>query len=41
MMLAVAKEDEERTLEAVRLSGEMAYVIGSIEESREKGIELC
>ena len=41
MMLAVAKEDEERTLEAVRLSGEKAYVIGSIEESREKGIELC
>ena len=40
MMLAVAKEDEEKTLNAIRKAGESPCVVGTI-ESGEKGVELC
>ena len=40
MMLAVAKDDEEKTLNAIRKAGESPCVVGTI-ESGEKGVELC
>ncbi len=40
MIVAVDKEDVERTLEAIRAAGDTPYVIGSVEEG-EKGVALC
>ncbi len=40
MMIIVDKNDVETALESLKLSGENAYVIGTIENG-EKGIELC
>ena len=40
MIIAVAKEDLEKTMEAVRQSGEQAYVVGEI-VSGDKGVTLC
>ncbi len=40
MVLAVAAEDVEKTLEAVRAAGETPYVVGRC-EAGEKGVVLC
>ncbi|MCM1145049.1 MAG: phosphoribosylformylglycinamidine cyclo-ligase [Blautia sp.] len=40
MVLAVAKEDAERTIEAVRVAGESAYLVGQV-IAGEKGVTLC
>lgn len=40
MVLAVAPEMAEKTMEAVKAAGETAYVIGRIEDG-EKGVTLC
>lgn len=40
MMLAVAKEDVDKTVEAVKASGEIPYIMGEIKRG-EKGITLC
>lgn len=40
MILAVAPEDREKTLDAVRDAGWKAYVIGSVGEG-EKGVDVC
>lgn len=40
MVLAVAKEDVDGVLAAVRAAGETAYVIGRVEDG-EKGVTLC
>lgn len=40
MVLAVAKEDAERTIEAVRAAGEPAYLVGAV-IAGEKGVTLC
>ena len=40
MILAVAPEDREKTLDAVRDVGWKAYVIGSVGEG-EKGVDVC
>lgn len=40
MMVAVNKEDVDKTLEAIKAAGETAYVAGRIEEG-EKGVTLC
>lgn len=40
MMVAVSPADVEKTMEAMKLSGETPYIIGSIEEG-EKGVTLC
>ncbi len=40
MVLAVAKEDVERTVQAVSEAGETAYVVGNC-EAGEKGVVLC
>ena len=40
MMVAVAKEDVEKTMEAMKAAGETPYVIGEI-EAGEKGVTLC
>ena len=40
MVLAVAPEDVDRTMEAIRLAGDTPYVVGRI-ESGEKGVTLC
>lgn len=40
LVVAVAKEDVDRTMEAIRAAGEQPYVIGQI-EAGEKGVILC
>lgn len=40
MVIAVAPEDKEKTLEAIAAAGETAYVVGHI-EAGEKGVTLC
>ena len=40
LVVAVAKEDADRTMEAIRAAGEQPYVIGQI-EAGEKGVILC
>ncbi|HIY00447.1 MAG TPA: phosphoribosylformylglycinamidine cyclo-ligase [Candidatus Blautia faecipullorum] len=40
MVLAVAPEDVDKTMEAVRQAGDTPYVVGRIENS-EKGVDLC
>ncbi|MCM1087225.1 MAG: phosphoribosylformylglycinamidine cyclo-ligase [Muribaculaceae bacterium] len=40
MVLAVAKEDAERTIEAIRVAGESAYLVGQV-IAGEKGVTLC
>ena len=40
MMLAVEAEEADKTMEAIRASGETPYVVGRI-EAGEKGVELC
>lgn len=40
MILAVGKEDAEKTIEAIQGAGEKAYIVGSI-EAGEKGVILC
>lgn len=40
MVLAVAPADVEKTMEAIRVSGEAPYVVGQI-EAGEKGVTLC
>jgi len=40
MVVAVAKEDADRALEALRAAGEEAYVAGSV-VAGEKGVDLC
>ncbi|MCD7836484.1 MAG: phosphoribosylformylglycinamidine cyclo-ligase [Lachnospiraceae bacterium] len=40
MVLAVAREDADRTLEAIRAAGETAYVVG-VCENGEKGVTVC
>ena len=40
MVLAVAKEDQEKTMEAIKAAGETPYVVGRI-EAGEKGVTLC
>ncbi len=40
MLLAVDKSDVDQTMEAIRLSGEEPFIIGSIENG-EKGVTLC
>lgn len=40
MMLAVAPEDAEKTIEALKKAGEDAYVVGQT-EAGEKGVTLC
>lgn len=40
MMLAVAPEDADKTIAAIKAAGEDAFVVGEI-KSGEKGVELC
>ena len=40
MILAVAPEDVEKTMDAIRAAGDAPYVVGKIEEG-EKGVTLC
>lgn len=40
MVLAVAKEDQEKTMEAIKAAGETPYVVGRV-EAGEKGVKLC
>ena len=40
MMLAVNKEDVDKTLEAIKASGETAYIVGKVENG-EKGVTVC
>lgn len=40
MILAVDKNDTDKTMEAIKAAGETPYVIGSV-ESGEKGVSLC
>ena len=40
MVLAVAKEDQEKTMEAIKAAGETPYVVGRV-EAGEKGVTLC
>ncbi len=40
MVLAVAPNDVERALEAIKAAGETPYVVGKIEDG-EKGVTLC
>lgn len=40
MMLAVAKEDAEKTMAAIKAAGEECYVVGHV-EAGEKGVTLC
>ena len=40
MILAVSADDADKTMEALKASGETAYVVGQIEEG-EKGVTLC
>ena len=40
MVLAVDKDDVERTMDAIRAAGEDPYVVGQI-EAGEKGVTLC
>ncbi|WP_035768832.1 phosphoribosylformylglycinamidine cyclo-ligase [Butyrivibrio sp. NC2002] len=40
MVLAVSPEDADKTLEAIKASGEEGFVIGSV-EAGEKGVEIC
>lgn len=40
MVIAVAPEDKEKTMEAIAAAGETAYVVGHI-EAGEKGVTLC
>ena len=40
MVLAVEKDDVERTMDAIRAAGEEPYVVGHI-EAGEKGVTLC
>ncbi len=40
MVLAVDREDVEKTMEAVKAAGEIPYLIGTV-EAGEKGVELC
>ncbi|MBE5859516.1 MAG: phosphoribosylformylglycinamidine cyclo-ligase [Butyrivibrio sp.] len=40
MVLAVSPEDADKTLEAIKASGEEGFVIGSV-ETGEKGVEIC
>lgn len=40
MMLAVAREDVEKAMEAIKAAGEAPYLIGEI-EAGEKGVTLC
>jgi len=40
MVLAVAEEDVDKTIEAIKAAGETGYVIGSV-QAGEKGVVLC
>ena len=40
MVLAVDKDDVDRTMDAIRAAGEDPYVVGQI-EAGEKGVTLC
>ena len=40
MVLAVAPEDVDKTMEAIRKEGDTPYVVGRI-EAGEKGVTLC
>lgn len=40
MIVAVDPEDVEKTMEAIKATGDTPYVIGKI-EAGEKGVELC
>ena len=40
MVVAVDKEDVDKTMEAIRKTGDKPYVVGSI-EAGEKGVTLC
>ena len=40
MITAVAKEDVDKTVEAIKAAGETPYVLGEIKDG-EKGITLC
>ena len=40
MVVAVDKEDVDKTMEAIRKTGDKPYVVGTIEEG-EKGVTLC
>ena len=40
MVLAVAKEDADKTIEALKTADEEAYIIGSV-KAGEKGVVLC
>jgi phosphoribosylformylglycinamidine cyclo-ligase len=40
MMVAVDKEDVEKTMDAIKKAGEVPYVVGSI-EAGDKGVTLC
>lgn len=40
MIVAVAKQEADRTMEALKAAGEAAYVIGFVKEG-EKGVSLC
>ena len=40
MIVAVAPEDVEKAMEAMRSAGDTPYVVGSI-EAGEKGVTLC
>lgn len=40
MIVAVASEDKEKAMEAMKAAGETAYVIGCV-KAGEKGVELC
>lgn len=40
MVVAVDKEDVDKTMEAIRAAGDIPYVVGHVEEG-EKGVELC
>ena len=40
LVLAVAPEDVDTTMEAIKAAGETPYVIGNI-EAGEKGVTLC
>ena len=40
MIVAVDKNDADKTMEAIKAAGDVPYVIGAIEEG-EKGVTLC
>ncbi len=40
MMLAVSKEDADKTLQALKAAGEKAFIVGYVENG-EKGVKLC